>query len=376
MTLSGTDLLPPVVSTQQALNLYKKATQIKSIIGQLNAELAHSKADLSFFQILILRESLQSTRIEGTQVTFTDMIDQATSHDKTREVIEVDNYYRALSQGVQRLREDQPISTRLLRELHYTLMQDGARGTTASAGEFRKIQNFIGKTNRIEDAVYIPIPANQIGEYMTNLEYYINGEKHRSYEHVHIGENEALLDETTDPLIKMAIIHAQFESIHPFLDGNGRMGRILIVLSSMMDRIIDYPVFFISEELEKERIKYYNRLNAVRGDHPDWYAWILFFLEASERMARSMLHKLETVEYLANAGLKQIHNANEEKVWLETISLAFFTAKAMSEATGLSIQTTRKYLDNLAQKGLIEKDQAAKRNILYVNYEALRAISD
>lgn len=378
MAIEGLKILPPVVTTQEALELYKLVSKITPVIGRLNAELKHSIVHQSIFQILSLQESVQSTRIEGTQVTFADIIDQATTTLKSKEVVEVQNYQSALSSGVERINQGDPISSRMMKELHGILMDNDARGTTSLSGEFRRVQNFIGPDNKIENAVYIPISADKIPDYISNLEYYINGEKHMSYENVTIGENEVLLDENSDTLIKTAIVHAQFESIHPFLDGNGRLGRILIMLCFMLDKMIDYPVFFISEELEKERLRYYNRLNGVRGDEPQWYEWIVFFLHATERMANNLLGKLDKINQLAQDGLALINAPSHSpinKIWLYTFSGVFCNAKETSQALDITTQTARKYLNELADLKLIEKDMSKKRNQIYVNYDLLNILS-
>jgi Fic family protein len=283
MAIEGIELLPPKVSTKEALDLYKKVADIKSAIGRLNAELNHSIIDKNIIQIFSLQESVQSTRIEGTQVTFADMIEQATNEKKSKEVIEVLNYRKALRRGIELLKAGNPISSKMIRELHSILMSGETRGTTSASGEFRKVQNFIGPDKKIENATYIPISAEKISDYMTNLEYYINGEVHSSFPTFDEYEEYEVFDQNVDTLIKTAIIHAQFESIHPFLDGNGRLGRILIILCFMMDDLINEPVFFISEELEKERLRYYNRLNGVRGDNPDWITGLTFsYLQVRE----------------------------------------------------------------------------------------------
>lgn len=377
MAIKGISMLPVKVTTTEALDLYKKVSGIKSIIGKMNSELAHSIANTNILQALSLSESVESTRIEGTQVTFADMIDQATLQNKTKEVVEVENYQLALKTGIDLIESGNTITSKMIRQLHSILMGGDARGATASAGDFRKIQNFIGPTRKIEDAVYIPISAGDIPDYMTNLEYYINSTEHISF-NKEVNENETILDETSDTLIKTAIIHAQFESIHPFLDGNGRLGRILIVLAPMMDKLIDYPVFFISEELEKERIRYYNRLNGVRGENPDWYGWISFFLDATYRMAENLITKLENVNKLAKKGLEKTgsKNRNLGTVWFFTISNMFCTAKDVSKTLGITPQTARKHLNELVELELLEKDRSRSRNILYINYDLLRVLNN
>ena len=145
----------------------------------------------------------------------------------------MNNYREALQVGSEMVRNGYPVSSRLIKDLHGILMR-GGRGSTQSSGEYRRVQNFIGPTNQIEDATYIPVSAERIEEYMQNLEYFIN--KHPYNEQLstdHLTADGYIFDEDANPLIKTAIMHAQFESIHPFLDGNGRIGRILIVLSLM-----------------------------------------------------------------------------------------------------------------------------------------------
>lgn len=374
--IRGIDLLPPKVTLQQALELYKKIAQIKSSIGKLNAELEHSIVNAQLIQMLTLNESVQSTRIEGTQVTFADMIEDATKKNKSTEVIEVENYQKALSTGISLIKNGMPISSRLIKQLHTILMGNKTRGTTSSAGEFRSVQNFIGPTNKIEDAVYIPIGAHEIANYMSNLEYYINGEKHCSFNKVELLKDECLLDESSDPLIKTAILHAQFESIHPFLDGNGRMGRILIVLSTMKDGLINQPVFFVSEELEKERIRYYNYLNGVRGKNADWFSWIDFFLDASQRMTDNMLRKLEATTILANVGIDKINSSNAtiNRIWFSTFNKPYVTVSEVAEQLNISVTTARNGLNRLVALKLIDVDQAKRKNKVYVNYDLLRVL--
>ena len=374
--IKGLELLPPKVTVVQALQLYKKVAIIKSSIGKLNSELGHSMVNSQLIQMLTLKESVQSTRIEGTQVTFADMIEDATKKNKSNEVVEVDNYMEALSEGIELIQSGVPISSRLIKQLHKVLMGKNTRGTTSSSGEYRSIQNFLGPTNSIEDAVYIPIGANEIGDYMTNLEYFINTEKHQSFEKQIDPDIEVLLDETSDPLIKTAIMHAQFESIHPFLDGNGRMGRILIVLSTMQDGLIDKPVFFVSEELEKESLRYYNLLNGVRGKNPDWFSWIEFFLDACQRMATSLLNRLESINELATSGAKRINSDRNviNQIWVMTFLKPYLTVSEVAKHLDIAVSTARRDLNTLVELKLIDVDNSKRKNKVYVNYDLLRLL--
>ncbi|WP_214530922.1 Fic family protein [Staphylococcus pseudintermedius] len=376
MTLQGIDFLPPQVTLENALDLYKSVAEINSLIGALNTQINHSLVSTQMIQLLTLSESVQSTRIEGTQVTFLDIIEETPNEQKSTEVTEVLNYKDALDYGVMQIKNGNPITTRLIHELHKILMGRNTRGTTVSSGEFRKIQNFIGPSSNIKDAVYIPVPAHEIDDYMTNWEHYINRVKHPSFNQV-LKEGCTLLDEQSDPLIKTAIMHAQFESIHPYLDGNGRLGRILIVLNMMAESAVNAPIFFVSEELERERLRYYNLLNSVRGSHADWYKWIHFYLRACQRMILNLQTKLENIETLAKEGLKKINQAAGSKimdVWFYTFTTPNVTVKYAAKSLNMSENTARMHLNTLVELGMIDVDHARKRNKVYVNYDLLQIL--
>ncbi|HCT0300104.1 TPA: Fic family protein [Staphylococcus pseudintermedius] len=376
MTLQGIDFLPPQVTLENALDLYKSVAEINSLIGALNTQINHSLVSTQMIQLLTLSESVQSTRIEGTQVTFLDIIEETPNEQKSTEVTEVLNYKDALDYGVMQIKNGNPITTRLIHELHKILMGRNTRGTTVSSGEFRKIQNFIGPSSNIKDAVYIPVPAHEIDDYMTNWEHYINRVKHPSFNQV-LKEGYTLLDEQSDPLIKTAIMHAQFESIHPYLDGNGRLGRILIVLNMMAESAVNAPIFFVSEELERERLRYYNLLNSVRGSHADWYKWIHFYLRACQRMILNLQTKLENIETLAKEGLKKINQAAGSKImdiWFYTFTTPNVTVKYAAKSLNMSENTARMHLNTLVELGMIDVDHARKRNKVYVNYDLLQIL--
>ncbi|HHY22036.1 MAG TPA: Fic family protein [Bacilli bacterium] len=378
MAIQGLMKLPIEVENKDAIEILNVLSKASNKIGRLEEKFKHSIVSEALVQILSLSESVESTRIEGTQVTFSDMIEEKDDKNPRWEIIEVKNYQKALLEGSERIRNGYPISTRLIKELHESLMI-GARGSTHASGEFRKVQNFIGPTNRIEDATYIPIPADQIGDYMENLEYFINGHPYGNKLSItHLSHDDRIyyvFAEDSDPLVKTAILHAQFESIHPFLDGNGRLGRILIVLHLMQSKLVTKPIFFVSEELERERMRYYDLLNGVRGKNPDWGSWILFFLHACNRMADKIIDKLDKAEALAEKGLKLCETPSDRKVWLYTFSNPFVQVSSVSEALNVSPNTARKSLNNLVEKGLLFTDRHTKRNKKYRNYDLVRILS-
>lgn len=372
MAKQGLNMLPPAVSYSQGIELLSKITNIVSVIGELKSELKYSLVGNHLLSLLFLAESVQSTRIEGTQVTFSDMIDM--QYDKRRqfERQEVINYQLALNEGFRLIKDEgMPFSTRLITKLHSILMNN-ARGTSSSKGEFRKIQNFIGPDSKIEHAVYIPVPANQIASYMENLEFYVNGEYHSSFNKHQDGV--FVINEHAHPILKLAVMHAQFESIHPFLDGNGRLGRILIALMAVKLGIIDEPVFLVSEELEKERLRYYDFLNGVRGDNPDWFTWLSFFLDSTDRMSVYLLDKIRRIQSLAKKGIQSCDSHNEKIAWISTFANTYITAKKLSETENINIITARRALNSLVDKKLLFCPEFIARNKLYVNYDLKRLL--
>lgn len=374
MTLKGIDKLPIKVSDKVALKIYKKLSSINIKVGNMNSQLKHSIINDNFINIMSMRESLESTKIEGTQVTFDEVLDEKNDKKKSNEVKEVLNYMDALHYGYTEIKNNNmPISSKLIKELHEILLKD-TRGRDKNPGNFRKIQNFIGTDKKIENATYIPIDANDIGEYMTNLEYFMNGIEHSSLI-AQDNSGDTYFTYDSDPLIRTAITHAQFESIHPFLDGNGRLGRILIILMLVNAGVIDKPVFFVSEELEKEKARYYDLLNGVRAKESDWEGWIMFFLNASERMIDSILYKIDASEQLYKKGSKLLNKDSEGMLWILTFQDPKITVKRASEATGFSQPTVRKGLKKLAELDLVYEEKSKQRNKSYNNYELLRIIN-
>lgn len=373
MTKQGILLLPPTITDAQAQLLYIKLADVAMQVGGLKSEFRHAFVGESLLSLFSLAESVQSTRIEGTQVTFSEMVDPTAAQRNSSERQEVLNYQSALSEGIRLLREGMPFSARLILQLHKTLMVN-ARGTSSAGGAFRKIQNFIGPDNRIEHAAYIPIGANDIAQYLENLEYYMNGIPHASFRKFNKTDG-FVLDEQIHPILRLAVMHAQFESIHPFLDGNGRLGRILIALMAMKFGIVDAPIFLISEELEKERARYYECLNGVRGDDPDWYPWLSFFVECSGRMAEKLLQKMQQSIRLADEGLKQLHLDSERKVWLASFSDPCLTSKKAADMAEISILTARRALSKLADLKLLQTPTQLQRRHKYLNYDLMRIIN-
>lgn len=301
---------------------------------------------------VMLHEAVQSTKIEGTQVTLDEVLEvEALSRKNNKDIQEVLNYYHALREGMGKLAV-LPISTRLFKTLHTTLMSNDVRGSNRSPGEYRKIQNFIGPSGcTIDTATYIPPEPQLVDKYMENLEFYINDPK-----------------DDLDELIRVAIIHAQFETIHPFLDGNGRIGRILIPLYLFNKKVIDYPNFFLSEALEKDKHKYYRFLNDTRYKG-DWNQWIKFFLEAIRLQADKNIRLINDVNQLYEHDLsmaQSLINSSGVKKMIDAIfQKPIFTVNSIASTADLSEATCRRYLNILEIQRLIFSDGKTRSKTYY-----------
>jgi Fic family protein len=251
--------------------------QLIPLIGPANAALARYDGLLAaipnaavLLSPLTTQEAVLSSRIEGTQATMGEVLEyEAAGHDavdpaRREDIEEVLNYRRAMRQATAEM-ERLPLCNRLIKNLHATLLA-GVRGHDKARGEFRKIQNYLGVYGRpVEEARFIPIAPEVLDEGMARWERYLHAPEQ-------------------DVLVQLAVVHAEFESLHPFLDGNGRIGRMLIPLYLSDRKLLQSPMFYLSEYLEANRKEYYDRLLTVSRDG-DWTGWCRFFLEALHRQA-------------------------------------------------------------------------------------------
>ena len=345
--------------------------EANKLIGVYQMLLSKTKIDTNLLLTPItLQEAIQSTKIEGTQITLDDMLEyQADESNKNTDINEVINYSMALRTGVDLLKRI-PISSRLIKEMHKILLSGEVRGNSRNPGEFRGIQNFIGPQGcTIQNASYIPPEPQLVPDCISNLEKYIN--------------------EPTDnlnDLIRIAIIHAQFETIHPFLDGNGRIGRILIPLYLYDRKLINSPNFFISESLEKDKFKYYKLLNDTRVVNSEisneiasqrWNDWIKFFINAMIIQANKNIVLIEQIDNLYNKTLDNCKNLINSNKLIDIVNLMFdkpiFTKKKITEKVDIPSSTLGLYLNKLEEKQIIYSDGKA-RNKKYYFYDLINIL--
>ena len=349
-------------------------------IAVYNEKLKSTKVDHThLLELFSLKEAVESTKIEGTQITMDEMLNyRATENKATNDILEVVNYIKALNEG-SKLLERYPFSGYFIKNLHKVLMSGAARGrSSVVAGEFRTIHNFLGPSGvSIENATYIPPEPQLVPDYISNLEKYIN-------------------DYTIDkPLIKAALMHSQFETIHPFSDGNGRTGRILIPLYLYSEKVIDEPNFLVSESLEKDKYKYYALLNNTRvvlpdkEYYPEEYAkksdeakkhmteWVEFFLQACIQQADKNISKIDQVNGLYDRTVNKAKEIVHSTSMLDVIDIIFrypiFTTARIHEYVNISNSTLNNYLNKLCENKIIFSDGAA-RNRKYYFYDLINII--
>ena len=321
-------------------------------IGELNAySLLIPNVDL-YIKMHVKIEANKSSRIEGTRTTVEeDLLDVTDINPEKRDDWEeVQNYVKATNYGVERIKNGFPVCTRLIRELHKILMQ-GVRGEHKTPGEFRTSQNWIGGSMP-SNAVYVPPPHTEIAECLTDFEKFINNEE---------------ID--TPDLIKIAILHYQFESIHPFLDGNGRIGRLLIPLYIQSKGMLDKSCLYISDYIERNKDIYYDILTRVRT-HNDMIAWIKFFLKAVIETSKAAKEKFRNVVELTMEMDKVIMNLpikpeNAKKVIDVLYKEPVINRKKLCDLTEIKEGTVKNIVNCLLERNIIIEMTGYSRNQIF-----------
>ena len=355
----------PPIPTIDFSDLHRPLEQATIALGSLDAVTRHLPDPQLFIYSYVRREAQLSSEIEGTQSSLSDLLEFELGNKPGAlidDVTEVSNYVAALSHGLQRMRDDDfPLSNRLLRELHQRLLQSG-RGSEKQPGEFRRSQNWIGG-RRPGVALYVPPPHDQVESCMADLERFIHA-----------------TDDGLPSLIRAGLAHAQFESIHPFLDGNGRVGRMLIAFILVQSGALREPILYLSLYLKQFRSTYYELLNQLRDDG-DWEAWLQFFLEGVRLTAQ---HGVETAQRLtklfeddrqrvavsgrrANSAIRAHH---------EFMHRPLLSISAVRDGTSLSFSAADAAVQHLERLGIVEEVTGRRRDRRYVYADYLSTLNE
>ena len=350
--------LPPIPEIEMDGEIVKLLVDANKQLVKLDtASQLISNADL-FISMYVRKEALISSQIEGTQCTLDDVLDPEVEANANLDVSDVINYVKATQYALKRL-ERLPLCCRLIREIHEVLMEN-VRGQDKTPGEFRHSQNWIGPANcSLKDARYIPPNVEDMQTAMSDLEKYIN-------------ENVDY-----DPLIRAALIHYQFETIHPFLDGNGRIGRLLILLYLMEQRLIEKPVIYISYFLKKNQIEYYDRISEVRRTG-NFEQWIRFFLEAVSKAASDSLEAIRQLSVLHDTNVEKLPKTTRRKDNLRSVfdyieQYPIIDIKRTAKELEVSYNTVAAAVRKLVELGILQETTNAARNRVFA-YEEYLAI--
>ena len=344
---------PPIEINDQILKELLKANRKVAYLDGLSAKIP--SIDL-FISMYVRKEALLSSQIEGTQCTLDDILNPLLEENENRDVSDVLNYIKATEFAINRLKS-LPLCNRLIKETHAVLLA-GVRGQEKNPGEFRTSQNWIGgQGSSLKNARYIPPNPEDMLDAMSDLEKYIN------------------YDDTLDPLIQAALIHYQFETTHPFLDGNGRVGRLLITLFLMEKKILSTPALYISYYLKMYRIEYYDRMTQIRNTG-DYEQWIEFFLkafsasadEAIETINRlSVLHDSNYQKIIDNSSSRQTANILKLFEYLETNPI--IDTRKTASALGISYNTVSSAIEALQKIDILVENPKTGRGKTY-SYDA------
>lgn len=287
----------------------------------------------------VKREAVASSRIEGTQADLSDLLLDEIEPRRTlpgSDVLEVRNYVAALNQGIRKL-DKLPLSGRLLRDLHSVLMQD-VRGRDKTPGEFRRSQNWIGPPGcTLEEAVYVPPPAHEMHECLKNWEMFL----HRRNE--------------MPELIQCALLHEHFEAIHPFLDGNGRIGRLLITLFLIERGRLSKPLLYLSSHIEQHRDDYYAALQRIRT-RGDWPAWVCFFLVAVRDTARGAIDQSRAILNLRDSFRQALAGQHRALSLVDALFINPYTTVARAARNlGVTAPTASKTIRDLERAGILRE---------------------
>jgi len=358
------DPLPPSPPLLIDENLQEAMEQALLALGRLDS-ISTLLPDISLFLYMYVRkEAVLSSQIEGTQSSLSDLLAHEDAHNlgmPVDDVTEVSNYVAAMNHGLSRIREGFPLSNRLIKEIHEVLLQTG-RGTSKNPGEFRRSQNWIGGS-RPGNAVYIPPPPDEVVLCMSDLEKFFHDQPLR-----------------LPVLIKAALAHVQFETIHPFLDGNGRIGRLLITLLLCSEGVLSQPLLYLSLYFKTQRQEYYDLLQSVRTNG-EWEAWVAFFLTGVTKTAAQAVSTAQDLIAMFARDRKRIADLGKisgsalrvhHVLQLKPIA----SVTSIAKTSGLSVPTINTVLNNLAGIGLIRELTGKKRGRIFSYAEYIKVLNE
>ncbi|MBP3578158.1 MAG: Fic family protein [Lachnospiraceae bacterium] len=348
-----TPLPPEIDMDSEMVSLLTGATKALTTLDTLSSYIPNMNLFVSMY---VRKEALLSSQIEGTQATLEDVLDPLIEKNANQNVTDVVNYIKATEFALERMKT-LPLCNRLIKETHGVLMS-GVRGQEKSPGEFRISQNWIGAAgSSIKNARYIPPNPEDMINAMSDLEKYINS------------------DDSMDLLIQVALLHYQFETIHPFLDGNGRVGRLLITLFLMEKKVLNSPVLYISYYLKKNRIEYYDRMSEVRNKD-NYEQWIKFFLNAIKESAEESVDTIKKLSALHEVNIEKINamgraakNARAVFDYLEQNPIIDI-GKTAGELN-LAFSTVSLAVNRLVDSGILIQTNNANRNRVFAYEEYL-----
>ena len=332
------------------------------LLGRLDG-MAITLPDIDLFvSMYVQKEAVISSQIEGTQASLVDVLQKDKGKEKIKDTEEIVNYIKATHYAFKRLNK-MPLCMRLIRETHAVLLSN-VRGEEKMPGEFRRSQNWIGHAgSTLKDASFIPPAPDEMDICLGDLERYIHE------------------DSTISNLIKIALIHYQFETIHPFLDGNGRMGRLLIILYLREQGLIEYPVLYLSYFFKKNRNRYYELLNNIRikGEFEEW---IKFFIDGICEISEDAITSIQKIVELKNTDMKKIRElsgsniSNLLLIYDYLLQHPFLEAEDIKNLVGVSKPTANKLLENLMTIEIVELVEDKKRYRQYVYKKYVDILSE
>lgn len=342
---------PPIELSEDIVSLLVKANSQLAVLESVATRIPNVELFVSMY---VRKEALMSSQIEGTQATLEDVLDPMLDANTNRNVADVVNYIKATEFAIERL-QTLPLCNRLIKETHAVLME-GVRGQEKSPGEFRYSQNWIGgQGSTLKNARYIPPSPDDMLDAMSDLEKYINA------------------DDELDALIRAALIHYQFETIHPFLDGNGRVGRLLITLFLMEKKVLTTPALYISYFLKKNRVEYYDRMTEVRAKG-NYEQWVKFFLQAIMESAEDATATIDELIVLHDTNVDKISKLgraakNAMLVFNYLESNPIIEIRKTAEALGITFNTASSAVNRLVDAGILVQTTDTSRNRTFA-YEA------